>query len=78
MPCDLAAIDGGMLATVGIGGATLMWTSKDGRSWSVLDRIDLSCGTAALGNQLLFAGVVLDPESESGVRQVLLHRTVEP
>ena len=40
-PCNVVAFDGGLLASATVEGATLTWTSGDGQSWSLDQRLDI-------------------------------------
>lgn len=81
-PCNVVAFDGGLLASASVEDATLTWTSPDGGNWSFDQRIDISgvhaFRIAALGDQVLLFGSRVDPEAESGFRDVLLRGTVSP
>jgi hypothetical protein len=78
-PCQVITVDDGLLAAVGIpGGSMVSWTSTDGRAWSVGEPLAANGAIASLGDQLVLVGGVPDPESPTGVRQVVLHGTVEP
>lgn len=81
-PCNVVALDGGLLASAQAEGATLTWTSRDGRNWSFDQRLDVvgvhAFRMAALGDLVLLYGNRVDPEAESGLRGVLLRGTVSP
>lgn len=80
-PYRIMALDGGLLAAAGTEGGTLTWTSVDGRFWTFGERLDISgwqsANLAALGNHTLLFGYRVDPQAESGFRQVLLRGTAE-
>lgn len=81
-PCQVVPVDGGLLAAVAIEGATLTWLSADGRNWTVGDRLEVSGvrrgSMAAVGNEVVLVGSVLDAGAEGGRRQVVLRGSVEP
>jgi hypothetical protein len=74
--CRVLALDGGLITMVG---ATLIWTSIDGRSWAFGERLDISgvatSNIAALGDHVLLFGTRVDPKAEGGYRYVLLRGT---
>jgi hypothetical protein len=80
-PYRIVALDGGLLAAAGTEGGTLTWTSIDGRFWVFGERLDIlgwqPANLAALGNHVLLFGYGVDPQAESGFRQVLLRGTAD-
>jgi hypothetical protein len=81
-PCGAVSLGDMILAIGASDGATLTWTSQDGRDWAFVERLELSTTgslpglSAALGNQVLLVGSVPDPDADGRHRQVLLHATV--
>ena len=75
-PCNVVAFDGGLLASASVEDATLTWTSPDGQNWSFDQRLDTvrvhPTRMAALGDQVLIFGNRVDPDAQSGFRDVLL------
>jgi len=81
-PCNVVAFDGGLLASAQVEAATLTWTSRDGGNWSFDQRLDVVgvhvFRVGAVGDHVLLYGNRVDPEAESGFRDVLLRGTVSP
>ena len=81
-PCNVVAFDGGLLASAPVEGATLTWTSRDGGNWSFDQRLDVfgvhATKMAAVGDHVFLFGNRVDPEGESGFRDVLLRGRGSP
>ena len=81
-PCSVVAFDGGLLASAPVEGATLTWTSRDGGNWSFDQLLDISgvyaTKIAAVGEHVVLFGNRVDPEAESGFREVLLRGRRSP